>query len=126
MTAMLLIGAVVAGWMVQTYLTYRQSMAFNRQVAGLRSRGTISVGVGGNRYRGGRAFVAIVVDDRGIVRDAVVLSGWTTFSRGRSLPALQGVRLNKIRGDAPLPGLTKPQRAAARHAAELVKTHSPV
>src|SRR3954447_3115921 len=123
---LLILSAVVVGWVFQLYLSYRQGMAFTTDARALRSAGTVSIGVGGNRYRGGRAFVAIVVDDRGIVRDAVVLSGWTTFSRGRSLPALQGVRLNKTRGDAPLPGLTKPQRAAARHAAELVKTHSPV
>ena len=49
------IAAVVAGWMVQLYLTYQQSAAFNRAVTALRKQGTVSVGAGGRRYRGGRS-----------------------------------------------------------------------
>ena len=51
-------------------------MAFNRQVLRLRASGTVSVGHGGKRYRGGRAYVAIAVDDHGIVRDAISLRGF--------------------------------------------------
>ncbi len=123
MTPLILLAAVVAGWLVQAYLTYQQSTAFNRDVARLRTKGTVSVGVGGKRYRGGRAYVALAVDDRAYVRDALVLSGWTTFSRGKQLPALHDVKLSKIRGQGDLRGLTKPQRAAARQAAELYKRH---
>ena len=75
-TALVLLAAVVAGWVVQVYLTYQQSMAFNRSVTALRKHGTVSVGVAGRRYRGGRAFVAIAVDDHGKVADAISLSGW--------------------------------------------------
>ena len=45
-TALVLLGAVVAGWTVQLYFTYRQSMAFNADVRALRSEGTVSVGAG--------------------------------------------------------------------------------
>lgn len=122
MTALALIAAVVAGWMVQMYLTYQQSQAFNRQVKALRGRGTVSVGVGGRRYRGGRAFVAVAIDEQGVVRDALTLSGWTTFSRGRPLGALVGVKAAKIRADKPLPGLTSQQTEAAAQAVDLAKT----
>ncbi len=121
MTPLLLLGAVVAGWMVQLYLTYLQSMAFNRTVVDLRKDGTVSVGTGGRRYRGGRAFVAIAVDDHGVVRNAITLQGLTTFARSRPLPALFDVKVNQVRGDRELPGISPQQREAARQAATLLK-----
>lgn len=123
-TPILLLGAVAAGWMVQLYLTYQQSMAFNRSVTALRKDGTVSVGVAGRRYRGGRAFVAIAVDERGVVRNALGLSGWTTFARSRPLPALFDVKVNQVRGDKVIPGLTPQQRDAARQAATLLKNQT--
>jgi len=126
MTPILLIVAVVAGWMVQMYLTYQQSMAFNRQVLALRRQGTVSVGVAGRRYRGGRAFVAVAIDDHGIVRDAITLKGWTTFSRGRPLPGLIGLRTSRIVAAQALDGLSTQQHEAARHAVDLAKSRVPV
>lgn len=120
MTAIVLLGAVAAGWMVQLYLTYLQSMSFNSTVATLRRDGTVSVGSGGRRYRGGRAFVAIAVDDRGLVRNAVTLQGFTTFARSRPLPALFDVKVAKVRGDRSIDGLSPQQREAARQAATLL------
>lgn len=123
MNPMILLAAVVAGWLVQMYLTYRQSMDFNRQVMGIRKDGTVSVGAAGKRYRGGRAFVAIAVDDHGVVRNAISISGWTTFARARPLPALFDTKINHIRGDKEFAGVTRQQREAARQAADLVKAH---
>jgi len=116
-----LLGAVVIGWLGQLYTTYRQAMDFNRQVRTMRPFGTVSVGVGGRRYRGGRAYVAIAVDDAGIVRRAVSLSGFTTFARGREVPGLSGRRVNLLAGERSIEGLSKAQRAAARQAATLLK-----
>jgi len=124
MTPLLLLGAVVAGWMVQLYLAYLQSMSFNRAVTELRKDGTVSVGSGGRRYRGGRAFVAIAVDENGVVRNAITLSGLTTFARSRALPALFDVKVNQVRGDRTFTGITPQQREAAREAATLLKSHS--
>ena len=115
----LILLAVVLGWIVQLFATYRQSMAFNDDARALRRSGTVSVGAGGKRYRGGRAFVAIAADDDGIVRDAIVLSGFTTFARAKAAPALVGLRVNRVKGERDIDGLTKPQRLAARQAAEL-------
>lgn len=120
-SALILLAAVVAGWMVQLYLTYRQSMAFTDDVRRLRASGTVSVGVAGRRYRGGRAFVAIAVDEHGIVRDALSLSGWTTFARSRPLPGLLGAKVNQVRAERDYPPLTRQQRDAARQAATLLK-----
>lgn len=122
MTPILLIIAMVAGWMVQMFFTFRQSMAFNKEVVRLRRKGMVSVGVAGKRYRGGRAYIAIAVDEHGIIRDAISLSGWTTFSRGKPIPALFDVKLSQIRGDKPIAGLSKQQREAARQSADLIKS----
>jgi len=115
-TPLLLLAAVVAGWLVQMYLAYQQSRSFNDQVRKLQRSGTVSVGVAGKRYRGGRAFVAVAVDDTRIVRDAMSLSGWTTFARGRRLPGLVGAKANQVKGERDYPGLSKQQREAARQA----------
>jgi len=117
----LLLAAVVAGWIVQLYFTYRQSMAFNDEVRKLRVSGKVSVGAAGRRYRGGRAFVAIAVDDHGIVRDALTLRGWTTFARARPLPGLLGLKVNQVTGTREVPNISRQQREAARQAAELLK-----
>ncbi len=119
-SALIILAAVVAGWFVQMYLTYQQSTAFNAQVRGLRKAGTVSVGASGKRYRGGRAYVAVAVDDHRIVRDALVLSGWTTFARGKALPVLVGAKANQVLGKRDYPGLSKQQREAARQAVELL------
>jgi len=119
---LILLVATVLGWMVQGYFTYKQSMAFNTEVRNLRRSGTVSVGVAGKRYRGGRVYIALAVDDRGVVRDARSLSGWTTFARAKTIPALLDVKASKIRGEQDLPGLTRQQREAAREAATSLKT----
>jgi DNA-binding transcriptional regulator of glucitol operon len=116
----LVLAAVVAGWLVQLYLTFKQSEAFNKQVVHLRRQGTVTVGAAGRRYRGGRAYVALAVDERRVVVDAITLSGWTTFARGRRLPTLVGVKANQIKGDRHVPGLTNQQRDAAREALVLL------
>jgi glucitol operon activator protein len=114
-----LIAAVVGGWMIQLYVTYQQATAFNNKVRKLRSRGTVSVGAGGKRYRGGRAFVAVAIDDDDVVVDALTLKGFTTFARGKALPALQGQRVSRLGGDHQVSGLSRQQREAAREAASL-------
>ena len=125
MTPLLLLAAVVCGTIIQLLLAYHQSMEFNRATRALRKDGTVSVGRGGRRYRGGRAFVAIAVDDHGIVRNAISLQGFTTFARSRPLPALFGVKASQLRGDRDLTGVTRQQREAARQAAGFLKSHRP-
>jgi glucitol operon activator protein len=125
MTPLLLLAAVVCGTIIQLLLAYRQSMEFNRATRALRKDGTVSVGRGGRRYRGGRAFVAIAVDDHGIVRNAITLQGFTTFARSRPLPALFGVKASQLRGDRDLAGVSTQQREAARQAAGFLKNPRP-
>src|SRR3982751_6933681 len=95
---LLILAAVVAGWVVQLVMAFKQSMAFNTAVRSLRPSGKVSVGVAGRRYRGGRAYVAIAVDDHGIIRDALSLRGFTTFARAHAAPALVGLKVNQVAG----------------------------
>jgi DNA-binding transcriptional regulator of glucitol operon len=120
-TPLLLLAAVVAGWLVQLWLTYRQSMSFNDDVRRLRPSGTVSVGSGGRRYRGGRAFVALAFDERGVVVDAIQLQGFTTFARSQRFTEVLGLKASQLRGDRDVPGLSTKQRDAARQAAELLR-----
>ncbi|GAA5135190.1 hypothetical protein GCM10023339_72800 [Alloalcanivorax gelatiniphagus] len=115
----IIIVALVAGWLVQIFFTYRQSMAFNDEVRKLRRTGTVSVGVGGNRYKGRRSFVAIAVDDAGVVRDAISLGGLTTFARAKPLPGLFDLKVSVLAGTRDIPHVSPSQRLAARQAAEL-------
>lgn len=116
-----LLVAVVVGWLIQSFMAFRQSMAFNDAVRRLRRSGGTAVGCGGRRYRGGRAFVAIAVDESGVVRDALTLRGFTTFARANEAPALVGLRVNRLAGDREVPGLSRQEREAARAAAELFR-----
>jgi DNA-binding transcriptional regulator of glucitol operon len=116
-----LLVAVVAGWGVQALLTYRQSQAFRRQAHALRELGTVSVGVGGRRYRGGRAYVALAFDDDARVRGALVLRGFTTFSRPVPLDAVVGRRAGRLAGTDDVPGLRDNEREACRQSAQLWK-----
>lgn len=120
-TPFLLLAAVVLGWFVQLFLSYRQSMAFNDDVRRLRHAGTVSVGAGGRRYRGGRAFVGLAFDERGVVQRAIELSGFSTFARAKPLPAAIGLKASQLRGEREVPGLTRQQREAARQAAQLLR-----
>ena len=121
-TWMALIAAVMAGWMVQMWVTYQQAAAFSTQVRKLRSKGMVSVGGAGRRYRGGRAFVALAVDPlTDTVAGAVALQGWTTFARAKDAPALSGLPVDLLRGDEDIPGLSRQQRDAARQAATFVR-----
>lgn len=119
-SVLLLLAAVAAGWVVQIFMTLRQSTAFNKRVVALRSQGIVVVGVAGNRYRGGRAYLALAAED-GTVRDAISLQGWTTLAKGRTVPALRGVAVSTVEGETEIPGLTRQQRAAARLAVQSLR-----
>jgi glucitol operon activator protein len=120
-TPLLLLAAVVAGWIVQAVMTFRQSTSFNKAAHDLRSAGTVAVGVGGRPYRGGRAYVALAVDDQNRVVKAVTLSGWTTFARPHELPAVVGSSVNRLRRAESGSDLSAAQALAVRNAAETLQ-----
>lgn len=121
MTTWILLGAVVLGWVVQLWLTSRQSMDYVRATGRLRSLGAVATGKGGRRYRGGVAFVSLATDGQRVT-GAVSLRGFTTFARPVDVPALVGLRLAVVAGDRPLAGLKDNERIAAREAAGCLRS----
>ncbi len=53
-----------------------------------------------------------------------MLAGYTTFASAKPLPALAGRTVREVAGAGDLDGLTRPQRLAARQAAELLITRT--
>ena len=121
MTPVLVLAALAAGWLLQLVLAHRQAQDFHRASAALRHLGTVTVGAAGRRYHGGRAFVTLAVDERGRVRGALVLRGWTTFARPRELPAAVGLSLARLAGRADVSGLDRLEREACRQATVLLQ-----
>ncbi len=83
-------------WLFQLWFAYKQAMYFQKDVGGLRKEGTMAIGMGGRRYRGGRAFVALTADESGIVKRGMVLRGFTIFARSQALDTYTGFSIEEI------------------------------
>ena len=94
LTQLLLV--VAAMWVSQLALAYMQAKRFQGDLSALRKQGTVAVGMGGRRYRGGRAFVALTVDADEVVKDGLVLKGFTVFAKSRQLTSYLGFSLDDI------------------------------
>jgi DNA-binding transcriptional regulator of glucitol operon len=94
LTKLLLV--IAAMWASQLALAFMQAKRFQADLKGLRMQGTCAVGMGGRRYRGGRAFVALTVDENEIVVDGLVLKGLTVFAQSRKLGSYIGFSLDDI------------------------------
>lgn len=103
-------------WVIQLYMTYRQSMRFNDVLKPLRAQGRVAVGLGGKYYKGGRAFVAIA-EKGGEVVDARIMTGATVFAKPQELSLLKGLSLTHLASDEPIANLKDKARSAARMAA---------
>jgi glucitol operon activator protein len=87
---------IAAMWAAQLALAYLQAKRFQSDLRGLRKQGTVAVGMGGRRYRGGRAFVALTVDENEKVLDGLVLRGFTVFAKSKPLHEYKGFSLDDI------------------------------
>lgn len=94
LTKLLLV--IAAMWLAQLSLAYLQAKRFQGDLRSLRKLGTVAVGMGGRRYRGGRAFVALSADESGVVVDGLVLRGLTVFAKSRPLTSYKGFSLDEI------------------------------
>ena len=83
-------------WAFQLFFAWRQAQKFQKQLGGLRKQGTLAIGVGGRRYRGGRAFVALVADEKGIVKDGLLLTGFTVLAKGKPFADYTGFHVKDI------------------------------
>ena len=112
----MIFGIIAVMWVIQLYMTYRQSMRFNDVLMPLRKQGRVAIGLGGKYYKGGRAFVAIA-EKGGVVVDARVMTGATVFAKPQELPALKGLSLTQLADDGDIDGMKDKVRSAAQMAA---------
>lgn len=111
-------------WASQLALAYMQAKNFQKDIKRLRKKGMVATGMGGKRYRGGRAFVALAVNNQGIVQDALVLRGFTVFTKSKPLPQYTEFSLEEIiSGTRVVDGEPKKVVDAAKHAAQLLQDH---
>lgn len=122
LTRLLLV--IAAMWAAQLALAFMQAKRFQADLSSLRKQGTVAVGMGGRRYRGGRAFVALTVNDNEMVQDGLVLKGFTVFAKSRKLSNCIGFSLDDIiSGDREGVGEPNKVREAAVMSAQHIKDY---
>ena len=111
-------------WATQLFFAWRQAQRFQKQLASLRKLGTVAIGVGGRRYRGGRAYVALAADNEGIVRNALILSGLSIFARAKTFGDYTGFSIEDIiTGQRAMVSRPTKVKEAALSAAEHIRSH---
>lgn len=111
-------------WAVQLFFAWRQAQRFQKQLSTLRKEGTVAIGLGGKRYRGGRAYVALVADPSGHVTSGLVLSGLTVMAKGKPFADYKGFHIKEIISGDRVAQNRKPKIvAAARMAAEHIEAY---
>jgi len=109
---------VAAMWVFQLYFAVKQSQRFSNDLREIRTAGTLTtVGMGGKRYRGGRAFVALAAKD-GVVTGAKVLSGFTVFAKSMPLEIVIGKKLTNLVEGVGIEGEKPKIIDATKHAAK--------
>ncbi|MFN2568693.1 MAG: transcriptional regulator GutM [Candidatus Dormibacteria bacterium] len=104
-------GLLVAAWIVQLVLAYRQAIEFAHRIAQMRRAGTVSVGLGRGRLRS-RVYAVVAVARDGRVVAADVLRGWSSLSKPRAIPGLSGLPFERLCETAAVADLDKPLRDA--------------
>lgn len=111
-------------WLFQLWFAYKQAKIFQEDIRGLRKQGTMAIGMGGRRYRGGRAFVALTCDDSGIVKAGMVLKGFTIFAKSKPLDKYTGFSIEEIAsGNRIVEGEKKKVQEAAQSSAQHILEH---
>ena len=113
-------------WAIQLFFAWRQAQRFQKQLASLRKLGTVAIGVGGRRYRGGRAYVALVADENAIVQDGLLLTGMTVIAKGKPFADYKGFHIDEISSGNRIAANRKPKvtdaaKMAAEHIGEYLK-----
>lgn len=112
-------------WAVQLFLAWRQAQRFQKELASLRKSiegGTVAIGVGGRRYRGGRAYVALLADGEGVIQDGLLLSGFTVMAKGKPFADYKGFLIKDVMsGDRVATNRKAKITDAARMAAEHIQ-----
>ncbi|MCL4299387.1 MAG: transcriptional regulator [Anaerolineae bacterium] len=110
---------LVALWLIQFGLAYRQMRHFYQRMITLRRSGLTAVGLSGNRYKG-RAYAVLTIDEDDRIIHAEQFSGWTVFAQLKPIPQLIGMSLQELlNNEAGLPVSKKLRPAFANAARDL-------
>jgi DNA-binding transcriptional regulator of glucitol operon len=110
-------------WAIQLFFAWRQAQQFQKQMAVLRKEGIVAIGLGGKRYRGGRAYVALVADESGTVSNGLILTGMTVMAKGKPFTDYKGFHIDQIISGDRVADRKEKVVAAARMAAEHIQAH---
>lgn len=94
-----LILLLVGMWLLQFWLTYRQTRDYNRVLAEMRGHqsGHLGVGIARSRFNLGRGTVVIlVVDLSGNILDLREMTGFTVFTRFKERKELIGKHVSQL------------------------------
>jgi len=116
--------ALGIAWAIQLFFAWRQAQRFQKQLSTLRKEGVVAIGVGGRRYRGGRAYVALVANESGVISNGLLLSGITVMAKGKPFTDYKGFHIKEIiSGNRVATDRKDKVIAAARMAAEHIDAH---
>ena len=119
-----LFAVIAIMWGVQLFFAWRQAKRFQDQLAVLRKEGSVAIGVGGKRYRGGRAFVALAANEQGIIQKGLLLTGLTTMAKGKPFDDYKGFSIHDVAsGNRTAPGRKAKITEAAKMAAEHIRDY---
>ncbi len=113
-------GLIIAAWISQLVLSYRQAIAFSHRVADMRRKGTVAVGLGRGRLRSRvYAIISVSRDDRVVAAEA--LRGLTTLSASKPLPGLPGLPFERLCDTPAVADFDKPLREALCQAVSTIR-----
>lgn len=116
----ILIGVIVAMWIAQMVLGYRQAIKVSRRIADLRRQGTVAVGMGRGRFRR-RTYAIVAVDRADRIIEAEALRGWTTVATPKPIPELRGLTLHAPEHDRVVASQDPALQVALRQALSAIK-----
>ena len=95
MTFWIFLAALGAAWVLQSYLSFKQTQSFTKLFVAMRRRGRVAMG----RFKGGLVQGAIVlfgIDEDGVITEGRRLNGVTVLARFRSFEEFTGQHLADI------------------------------
>lgn len=118
--------ALVIGWSLQYVLSFWQMRRYYQELARLRKKGIVSIGMAGSAWRR-RQYGVLVVDKQDHERIVCVeqLSGWTVMATLKPVPGFEGRSVSDLMDDRvsfPVsPKLLLALRDAVKHLREASK-----
>lgn len=86
---------IVAFYLLQVYMSYRQMEHFKRTILKYRDKGIMGLGVKKSRFGSGKVAV-LVSDDKGNIIIAKIMSGVSVFARFRNKAELIGKSIDDL------------------------------